>query len=157
MSSDFRIEGLDSMRSIARDLKEIESRKLIRKEFNDALRKDVVPALEPYTSAAALAMLPKKGGLNVVIANTLVSTRSNTSSEKYAGIDLVAGRKGSGAGGADRGRVRHPLFGDRTKFYETNVHPGWFTDTVKAHMNVLVPIVDRAIQALLDRVGTGRM
>lgn len=158
MSSDFRVEGLEKLRTIAHDLRAIDERKLIRKEFNASLRKDLGEALQPHTSAAALARLPQRGGLAALVAKSRVTVKVNSSSHKWAGVDVVAGRKGSGAGGADKGDVRHPLFGDRERWYGTKTAKWWFTQTVNAHMDdIVAPIVDKALQGLLDKVGSGRL
>jgi hypothetical protein len=53
----------------------------------------------------------------------------------------------------DRGRLRHPLFGNRRYWYMQAVRPGWFTSAVEGHVNAtgegeLNVAVDKTVDSL---------
>lgn len=56
----------------------------------------------------------------------------------------------------DRGRLRHPLWGDRKWWYDQSVPRGWWTDSLTraADTRVRREIVD-AVDTVLTRIGRG--
>lgn len=72
-----------------------------------------------------------------------VGVRVTATSKKGKGVDLDK---------LDRGRLRHPLFGDRKHWYEQTVPAGWFTrpmarnaDNVEQELRKAVDEIDRDI------------
>ena len=143
MSNEFRVLGDWQFRDLAKSLERAAELKLLRKEMNKSLRVVVKP-LQDKTREVARATLPKRGGLNEVVARAPQRVSGVSS-----GVRLTAGRRGSGARGADEGSVRHPVFGRRgVTWQDERVHSGWFTDTLSA----AAPEVENALRAAVETV-----
>ena len=82
---------------------------------------------------ARVALLAR-GGLNAWVSKIRINTQIKTSGRR-AGIKLVGGRNSEGGrsdvSAIDRGRVRAPTFGHRSKnaWHTVTVEPGFFTKT----------------------------
>jgi hypothetical protein len=149
--TDFQVNGADQFLRLSRAFKEA-GRSDLRKELNKGLRDGVKP-LTPLTRTAALRALPRGGGLNQLVAKT--PQRVKVSTGRDPGVTLIAGRKGSGAGGADIGVVRHPTFGNKAVWRETQVLPGWLTATVKTHIGDVIPALEQALERVAEKVVRG--
>jgi len=128
----------------------------LRRELLAGIRGGATPIL-PAVREAALAQLPKRGGLNEWVAASKFTIR-NRLSPFTAGVSIVnqpiadTSRRGSGSVqfGTDKGRVRHPVFGHRDrKWAETTVaNGGWFTGTIERHL----PQVTADVTAVITKV-----
>lgn len=81
-------------------------------------------ATKPMRAAAkeeALSILPKRGGLNRHVAGNKLATRA-----RQGGVHVMSVTR-SQARLIDRGKVRHPVFGNRDVWRTTDVPSGWFT------------------------------
>lgn len=144
MPVDVRITGADNLATLAKELKRIGDNDL-RKEMLRGIR----TATKPMVAAAkesAHDELPKAGGLNEIVARSKFSTRTRTAG-RSPGVRVVAA-SGINVGSIDRGRLRHPVFGNREAWVTQQVKPGWFTDAMNAHADE----VRRELMAALERV-----
>lgn len=124
------------------------------KQLGDgALRKKLLGGIQraarPLKTAAATSAatrLPRAGGLNTRVAASRFTTRTR-STPRSAGVTIVAS-KDLDLRSLDRGRVRHPVFGNRSAWVNQQVTPGWFTGAMKAG----TPIVRAEIGRVLDEV-----
>lgn len=117
------VRGADQFVALARRLKEageVDLNRELYKGINDATL-----LLKEELAASALNTLPHRGGLGRVISESRI-TISKRSVGKTAGIRVKAS-SGHDIGAIDRGRVRHPLFGDKSHWYEQAVKPGWWS------------------------------
>lgn len=150
MADDFRVKGAEDFLRLSKALKAA-GQKELRKELNKNLREAVKPLI-PQTRAAARSILPQRGGLAALVAKAPQRAQVRTGNEP--GIRLVVGkRRGSAAASANRGVIRHPVFGRRDNFVEQHVTPGWFDDTLeKAGPEEARRRIEQALTDIADKV-----
>lgn len=122
-----------SAEELGRRLRSFDNRRQIVKAMRRALNKAAKTQVTPAIRAHAVAILPKRGGLNEYVASASVAALISYAS-RSAGIRL-RGRKKTRAGRSDlkridAGTVRAPSWGHRTaaSWHTQSVAPGWFTD-----------------------------
>lgn len=89
-----------------------------------AITQDTLPARKRIR-AAALGTLPHKGGLNkwaAVLPTSIVRQEG-----KFLTVRIRMQRGKHDFKSLDAGRIRHPLFGNRKKWFEQNIPSGFFT------------------------------
>lgn len=122
-----------SFEQLVRELKAFDRRREITKAMSKGIRKAVTPARKAI-KAAALSTMPKSGGLNVWVSKTRINVQIKTAGRR-AGVKLKGGRNSQGGrsdmAAIDRGRVRAPSWGKRTRasWHTVAVQPGFFTKT----------------------------
>ena len=110
--------------------------------------------------AAALALLPKGGGLNEYVAASPIAVRTRLTGASV-GVRIVNTKKGAQSGGtaqfgSDKGAVRHPVYGHRDrKWATTNVTPGWFSKTLEDKSPGTAPFVLAAMELTAAQIMTG--
>lgn len=128
MPADIVVRGAEDIAAVSKALRAMDDKEL-RREFHRGINRATKP-LKEDAKANARATLPRRGGLNNFVAKTSLSTR--TRSGQNPGVRIVAqktkkaGRK-SDVNAIDRGRLRHPVFGNRKVWVTQTVTPGWFT------------------------------
>lgn len=124
----------------------------LRKELNTELRRAAKPLI-PLTRAAARARLPRAGGLAEGVAKAPQRVQVRTGA-KTAGVRLVVSNNRSAARAANKGSVRHPVFGSTT--WVTQPVPdaeGWFDETLNQHVpTVALPAIQQALETIAARV-----
>ncbi len=123
--------GAEQFFALSRRLK-VAGDKDLRRELYRGLNRAMKPLITEVR-ASALETLPKTGGLAAEIAGSKMRTQRRTGA-KSVGVKLIVtgptlGSMGRGRdiGAINRGRLRHPLFGDRHHWYLQTVTPGWFS------------------------------
>ena len=144
MADDFEVRGADQFLALSKALKHA-GRTELRKELNKAMRVGAKPLI-PKARAEAMRRLPQRGGLAKQVAKE--PARVQTRTGKDPGVRVVVGKKRGGARMANRGVVRHPVFGNRGKWVEQKVQPGWFDDPMEAS----APEIRRALQQGIEDV-----
>lgn len=133
---------------LARDLKQTADGKVLLKELLKGIGKVAKDEVVPKSRLNALAKLPAGGGLNKAVARAPQRVTSRAGATTATVAVVLSGRKrGSGAVGADNGQVRHPLFGNRERWFTTKVPPHWFTETG----DKAAPAVRRAAEAAIEQ------
>ena len=102
------------------------------KEMRTNLRKIMAEETKPTRTKikkSALDTLPARGGAAKRFAK--LPTQNTDFREKSAGVKIVLKRKGSDLQSLDKGRLRHPLFGNRKHWYEQSVAAGFFTKPIE--------------------------
>jgi hypothetical protein len=126
---ELRITGLDDVAKLSRDLKAA-GQKDLQKEMREAGKRIAKPAEEAVRESAR-DVLPSKGGLNEWVAGRLRFKTLIRLSGKQVGIRIKTSHRGktglSDLGAINRGRVRHPFYGDRDHWYLTEVTAGFVT------------------------------
>jgi hypothetical protein len=116
-----------SLDQLVRDIRGFEGRREVLKALRARIRKPV-PEIRKAIKARALDTLPGRGGLNVWVAAIRIGTTIKLSG-RAAGVRLRGGRNSTGGRSdvkrIDRGRVRAPSWGRRTR-------GSWHTQTVPA-------------------------
>jgi len=123
-----------SFDELVRELKAFDNRREIQNACARGIRKAVKPATKAVKKAA-LGTLPKRGGLNVWVNKIRITAQFRFAGRK-AGMKLKGGRNSQGGRSditaLDRGRVRAPSWGRRTRasWHTVTVTPGFFTKTL---------------------------
>jgi hypothetical protein len=128
MNEDLRITGVEQLTILGARLKKAGAGDL-RLDLLRGLRAAAKPLIAEAHQAAR-DQLPKRGGLNERVAKDSITVR-NRLSGKQVGVRIVTTK--SETRGANRGKIRHPVFGDREKWVTQEYEPakGWFDDTLR--------------------------
>lgn len=153
MPVDVRIagDGADKLEVLSRRLKAAGDSEL-RRELYRGLNRATKP-LKEAAKRAARQDLPRRGGLNELVASARFSTRTRGGG-RTPGVSLTASKAGTDLRWIDRGKLRHPVFG-RSTWVNQTVPAGWFTKTLEAEG----PAVRKELVTVLDdiarRLGRG--
>lgn len=139
--TEMAIEGGEKLAKLARQLKETGDKGLQR-ELRKQLRTAAAPVIREAQQAAEQS-LPHRGGLNAFVGAGQVRVQTSMSG-RNARVRLRP-RRGAGA---ERGRLRHPVFGNRDRWVTQTVKPGWFTATLEEH----APEVRQQLVQVIDDV-----
>lgn len=148
MTDDFEARGADQFLALSKALKEA-GRTDLRKALNKGMRDGAKPLI-PKARAEALATLPQRGGLAKLVAKE--PARVQTRTGRDPGVRIVVGKKRGGARSANRGVIRHPVFGNRERWVSQPVPSGWFDDTMRKHGPDVRPALERAIDDMARRI-----
>lgn len=128
MPADLTIQGAEQLAEVAKLLKQTGDKDL-RKELFRGFNRATKP-LKEAAKDAARRELPKRGGLNEWAASSRMATRTRTSGQNV-GVRIVSTKKGHDLRSLNRGRLRHPLFGNRRFWFNQPVKTWWFDDAMK--------------------------
>ena len=148
MADDFEVRGADQFLKLSKALKHA-GRTELRKELHKGLRDGAKPLI-PKARAEALRRLPSSGGLAKQIAKEPMRVQVRTG--RTPGVRIVVGRKRGGARQANRGVIRHPVFGNRDVWVDQKVPPGWFDDPLRKGAPGVRPELEKAIDRIADRI-----
>lgn len=144
---DIHITGLDDVAKLSRDLRKM-GEKDLPKEMRAAGKRIGEPAGE-LIKQSAIENLPSTGGLNEWVGARIKSTTLVRLSGKKVGIKIKTKHRGktglSDLGALNRGKARHPLYGDTDHWYLTEVAAGWVG-------KALEPMADTAEEEFLAAV-----
>lgn len=149
--SDFEVRGADDFLRLSKALKHA-GRTGLRKELNKQLG-DAAKPLIPKTRAVALERLPKSGGLAAQVAKAPQRVQVRTG--KDPGVRIGVSKSNSGARGANKGSVRHSVFGDKTRYVDQQVPSGWFDDTLKDSARDVLPYLEQALENVAEQIVRG--
>lgn len=152
MTADFEVRGADDFLRLSKACKGA-GRTELRKELHKGVR-DATKPLLPKAARALAAGLPPRVASRGVKVKQVVQVR--TGSDPGVTIGVRYGARGTGLGASNarlanrQGVIRHPLFGDREKWFNTPVPGalGWFDDTYSAG----APVARAAIEHSMERV-----
>lgn len=143
--SDFEVRGSADLQRVARHLREAGDGKLRRKTLAD-IRTAAKPGI-PAVRASAAATLPKRGGLAARVAEQPYGVRTSLAAGKVS----IVGKGMKELTDLDEGRVRHPIFGDRSTWVAQSVTPGFFTKPLER----LAPGIRLAVLKAIADIGRG--
>jgi hypothetical protein len=126
---DIVIVGADQLAAVAKRLEDAGERgKGLRKELLKQIRIAAKPLVQDVRNSA-IDTLPARGGLNRQIRKGVgIRTRA---AGKSVGVRIVAKNRYA-IKSMDKGRLRHPVFGNRDVWVAQSVPAGWFTRPVEA-------------------------
>lgn len=147
------VRGAEQFRELGRRLKEEGDRgKGLRRELFAAIN-DATVLLKEELVASALDTLPHRGGIGAVIAASRFTTSKRLAGNK-AGVSIKATNPHS-IGTIDRGRLRHPLFGNREHWYTQAVKPGWWSNPTRKRGPVARRDIEKAMETVKERIERG--
>lgn len=129
----------------------------------DAIMSAVVSVVHPLRAEArrhAVAILPRRGGLGAEAARSPMPISFSASKSRGVRVRIDA-RPGRGKGGlsdpaaVDRGRLRHPLFGDREQWYTQAVPAGWFSTPMTQGAGRVEAAIVAALRQEVAKLGFG--
>lgn len=138
------MEGAEKLDALGRTLRDTGD-KTLRRNLLAQIRKSAAP-LTAEVRASMEATLPKEGGLAHLVANDTKIKVSTRLIGNKAGVRITATLPGHDLRAIDRGRLRHPVYGNRKAWVEQQVEPGCFSRPIKAG----APRVREAIVNLID-------
>lgn len=113
---------LERLGDVLRDI----GAKDLQKELAAGLRKAAVP-IRRELKRSALGNLPYRGGLaDEVVAGMKFRTRVSVG--KNPSLRIVASLPGHDLRSMNRGRIRHPVYGNRKVWANTDTKAGWWED-----------------------------
>jgi hypothetical protein len=150
MAEDFSIKGAEDFDALARSIRKHADAKALRKELSAGLGSATKPVREDMRSAS-IAALPARGGLRARMEKRVGKGRTTTRSGQTAAVRIDFSKKGSK--GYDprtlRGRIRHPLFGNKGFWFETRAR----TDVIDAEFEKSRPGLQRAVMGVIEEIG----
>lgn len=151
--SDLFDTDVDDLVKLGRRLKEAGDKEL-RRELFKAMNRSTRP-LKLAARSSAVATLPRRGGLNEWVAKNVRISSSNRLTGRNPGVRIRASRKGSDIAAMDRGRLRHPVFGNRKVWVSQSIRPGWFTAPMVAGVGVAKREIVAAVEDVARRLEHG--
>jgi hypothetical protein len=142
--TEMHIEGVAQLAALSKRLRDT-GEKDLKRELNRSLR-DASKKPIRLAKANAAERLPRKGGLAEKVATSRI-TQKNRLSAKNPTLAIQAANDVN-LWRLDRGRIRHPVFGNRDKWVTQNITSGWWSDA----MNEAAPEARRELAKALDRV-----
>lgn len=146
----FEVRGADQFLQLSKALKKMGDGGAMRKELHKGVKKAARPLI-PKAKQEAKSRLPQRGGLAAQIAKEPARTQVRTGSRNF-GVRIVIGKKKGGAWAANRGVIRHPVFGNREVWVEQKVQPGWFDDPMKESAKDIREDIRAAMNDVVDKV-----
>lgn len=134
----------DDARNLSRAISRSADPTAMRRELNRALSSASKPVRQEMR-ASAIASLPSRGGLQARMAG-LASQGKTTASR--GGIRINFAKKGYDPRTL-RGRIRHPLFGNKRFWFTNEASP---TDAIETEFNEQKPVVLRAVTGAMETV-----
>ncbi len=132
--------GAEEFLKLSKDLKA--AAPALRRELHAQMRRAARPLIA-QTRTAALAQLPKRGGLNRRYARNRQTVQVRTGPDT-AGVRIVMPNAGSRS--IEQGLIRHPVFGHRDRFVQQQVSGTWWDETLEAG----APTVRRHLDGVVD-------
>lgn len=150
-SLDIKVVGADRLARLSRALKDAGDKEL-RRELGTGLRRAARPMRDTF-KAGALGFLPHRGGLAEEVAEGMRFT-TKVSTGKSPAVRITASLPGHDLPAIDRGRLRHPVFGNQHNWVTQQIRPNFWTDSgyvaapaVRAELVKAIDAVARKLEA----------
>jgi len=124
------------------------------KDLERELRRAMQRSGKPLVAAArwgARRRLPVRGGLAARVAASKFGVRTRTVGKRGSAVRIV-GTSGYDLQGMDDGLVRHPVFGNRKKWVNEPVRPGWFSDALEGKAPEVRSEIEKAINIVAAKL-----
>lgn len=100
----------------------------LRREITKAVTRTLRP-IETDVRRSAVRTLPRRGGLGAEVSRSRI-TRSQRSTGDVVTVEISASHRYDIAA-MNKGRVNHPLYGNRRHWYSQRVRPRWWSDPTR--------------------------
>lgn len=148
---DFAVQGRDELVRLGEQLRAAGNSDGA-KSIQNALRKEVreiTKRTRQNIKRSALQNLPSKGGLNRWAASMPGATTNLRG--RATSVRISMKKSGHDIAALNRGRLRHPLFGNRRSWHGQDIEPGFFTDVIEGEAPELRRQILHAIRAAAQR------
>jgi len=122
-----KVTGADKLERLSKALREADAKDL-KKELGKGLRRAVKPMRDTF-KAGALGFLPFRGGLAEEVADGMRFKTKIRTGGKSVGVRIVASLPGHDLSAMNRGRLRHPVYGNRRNWVNQQIRPNWWDDS----------------------------
>ena len=147
MAEDFRITGAEDLEKLARRLKDAGGD--LKKELLRGIRETNKPAIAAVKESAR-QNLPKRGGLAAMVAKDSIGTRTRLTGNS-AGVTIQRKR----GAGLNAGRLRHPVFGNRSVWKEQAIAKGWFDKPIEDDAAKIRANLQQVMQDVASKITRG--
>lgn len=145
-SDDFTITGAEELEKLGRRLKAAGGGGGLRRELLARIRRETKPLITEIPMRA-IDTLPEAGGLSERVASATYASRTRMTGNSVGVQIRAVGAPGArGLGRLNRGMLRHPLFGDRSSWFDQQIRPGFFSGPIEERK----PRIHRGIKAAMD-------
>lgn len=145
---DVKVRGAEQLEQVGRVLRH--GSKDLRRDLYRGINAATKP-IRTRMLAGLPAYLPSSGGLAAAVRTDTKITTKRRASGRSAGVRIQA-RSNRDIRALNRGRLRHPLFGNRRFWYTQRVRPGWFDGPAEAGAPVarvhLVALMNDIVQRI---------
>lgn len=150
MAADVEVggEGLQQLTELSRRLKATGQRDL-KNELSRSIRASTKETRDEIKKSA-LNVLPARGGLAKLVSKSSLRT-SGDGLGRNPGVRIVASNKHEIAA-MNRGRLRHPIFGNRGKWRTQEVKTGWFSDPIEKDAPRVREAIEKAVKDIGSRI-----
>lgn len=148
MADDFEIRGAEDLATLARRLKEA-GRNDLKKELQKGIREAGASTVLKIRESA-LENLPRRGGLAARVAAEKATVASRYSGS--AARVTIRRRRGRGL---NAGRLRHPLFGNTSHWFQQRVKSEWFDDPIRDSAPEMRRKIEAAVNAVTSKIARG--
>lgn len=150
--ADGGVNGAEQFFRLSKALKAA-GRNDLRKELTKEMRTAARPLI-PKARAEARRRLPSSGGLGKLVAKEPMRVQARTGRRTY-GVRVVVGRKRGAARAANKGKIRHPVFGNRDVWVDQLVPPDWFDDPMRESAPDIRRRMERGMENVADKIVRG--
>jgi hypothetical protein len=148
VARDFEVVGAECLLRASRAMKWAgDGGKGARSEMLRTIRLETKP-LRQGLKGSALSTLPKRGGLNKLVAASSITTRIRTGARTAGVVIYAKGRNLRDVATTDEGTVRHPVFGNKKAWVSQPVDAGWWTKPLEA----FGPTAQKALAKAMERI-----
>lgn len=148
MMSDFSVRGSHDLAVLARRLKDA-GRGDLRKELLKGIRTAAKEAI-PDIRQSAYRTLPRRGGLAQRVGSQPYTTRTSLA---LSGAKVtIVGRGMQELADIDAGRLRHPVFGNRSTWAGQSVTPKFFSGAVERRAPDIRKQIESSINDIAKQV-----
>lgn len=140
---DVSVDGAAQLAKLAGAIRQTQPE--LRKELLADIRRTARPTILAMRTHIR-ATLPSSGGLAELIASSKIGIRTRTDGEK-AGVRILARSPGHDLEQIDGGGVRHPLFGNRARWYVTEVEE----DSVSYEVDRSAPLTRQGLVEVMEK------
>lgn len=147
------VRGAEQLAALAKRLKDAGDKQL-KRELMAAITKSTEPLRKVALPASARHTLPRKGGLNELVARSQFRQQRRMSG-RTAGLRIVAKNPNLQLEKLDQGQVRHPVFARKGRPRVWVVQPvaaGWFTKPTEAAAPLIRAEVSQAMTTTAARI-----
>jgi hypothetical protein len=144
-----KVTGADQLHKVYKDIREVGDKEL-RLALTRAIREATAPT-KALIKEQQLAVLPKRGGLNVAVARNRISNRVRMSM-KDPGVQITI-TADYDVGAINRGKVRHPVFarkGKKRTWVTQEVTPGSITGAIDETKVMVQEQIQRELKKIED-------
>lgn len=149
--------GAAALRKLAADLRQAD-RVDLQRELQKGLR-DAAKPLYRRVIEEIRSIIPHRGGYSEILARAYYQTVSVRTVGGGAGMTVIGRAKGKAelrdVDAVNRGVLRHPVYGHRSRWATTSVPPGFFDNPARELEDDLVRNAEAALDRVADKLERG--